>query len=149
MDNGIDHRADGINYFTVDGFAKQMFRCEQWRASLTLDACAKRWKMAQTATGQEAEELTVEAQEVDAPCALENRARTLMRCEPQQISHASLHLAFLHCIFAISCHRHNLQPIDSTLIPSSFRVACYLLYFLRLISSNSYSSIAATAHGLE
>lgn len=35
-----------IEYFTIEGFDRQMFRCERLRASLTTESCANNWKAA-------------------------------------------------------------------------------------------------------
>lgn len=35
-----------IEYFTIEGFDRQMFRCERLRASLFTDSCASNWKSA-------------------------------------------------------------------------------------------------------
>jgi hypothetical protein len=53
----IDHRAPGITYSSIPGFEAPIFRCETWRATLSVPACARRWKEAQTAKADRAEAL--------------------------------------------------------------------------------------------
>lgn len=57
MDQTRQEHAPNVTYFTVDGFAKEMFKCERWSASLAVEACMRRWKDAQTARGDRAAEL--------------------------------------------------------------------------------------------
>jgi hypothetical protein len=49
--------AAGIEYHRIPGFAHEMFRCTTWRANLSVPACASRWREAQTAKGERAEQL--------------------------------------------------------------------------------------------
>jgi hypothetical protein len=49
--------ADGIEYSRVPGFDRDLFRCSTWRATLSVPACAGRWREAQVAKRERAEEL--------------------------------------------------------------------------------------------
>ena len=44
-------RAEGVEYFSVDGAKGEFFRCLPYRATLSTTACAQRWREAQRATG--------------------------------------------------------------------------------------------------
>jgi hypothetical protein len=50
-------RAEGIEYHQVAGFPHPVFRCDTWRATLSVPACARRWKEAQIAVKDRAEQL--------------------------------------------------------------------------------------------
>jgi hypothetical protein len=50
-------RADGIAYSRVPGFDQDLFRCTAWRSTLSVPACGKRWKEAQSAKLERGEEL--------------------------------------------------------------------------------------------
>jgi hypothetical protein len=52
-----NHRAPGIEYHRVAGFSADLFRCPPWRATLSVPACADRWRRGQVAKGEAAEEL--------------------------------------------------------------------------------------------
>lgn len=46
-------RADGVSYFKFEGTSADFFRCEPYRASMSTDACAKRWNAAQASAGRQ------------------------------------------------------------------------------------------------
>jgi len=50
-------QAAGIEYSRVPGFDQDLFRCQPWRATLSIPACAGRWREAQVAKGERADEL--------------------------------------------------------------------------------------------
>jgi hypothetical protein len=50
-------RANGVEYSHIPGFNQDLFRCTTWRATLSVPACAGRWREAQTAKQERAEEL--------------------------------------------------------------------------------------------
>jgi len=52
-----EHHADGVSYIEVAGL--RSFRCQTWRATLSVSFCARRWREAQSARGIRAEELNL------------------------------------------------------------------------------------------
>lgn len=52
-----DYHVDSVSYFRVEGFEPELFRCGTWRANLAVPFCAGRWREAQAARGERAEEL--------------------------------------------------------------------------------------------
>jgi hypothetical protein len=46
------HLAEGIDYETIPGAPAPTFRCERYRATLMVTACATRWRKAQEARGE-------------------------------------------------------------------------------------------------
>lgn len=48
-------QAKGVAYFKYEGMPADYFRCGTYSASMSADACARRWQVAQDAKGQAAE----------------------------------------------------------------------------------------------
>src|SRR4051794_32514669 len=50
-------RATGVEYTTVPDFDGELFRCEAYRATLSIGACAKRWNGAKRGKPEKLEQL--------------------------------------------------------------------------------------------
>ncbi len=52
-----EQRSPDLDYWRIEGFKFDLFRCTTWRATLSIPACAGRWREAQTAKAERAEQL--------------------------------------------------------------------------------------------
>jgi hypothetical protein len=99
--------ADGITYTAIDGAGdRKLFRCEAYRTNLFVDACAKRYRLAQKASGEEADRV--------ARCA---------RC-PIGMAHAGEEVVYRNELFGINlcprCRRGSLRMISNRIC-----IGCY------------------------
>lgn len=46
---------DGVTYFSIEGAPQKFFRCEPYRATVSIKACADRWRAGQLAAGTAAD----------------------------------------------------------------------------------------------
>jgi len=54
--DAVEHRASGITYAAIDGAPGLFFDCQPYRAKLSATACASRWRSAQRARGEAADQ---------------------------------------------------------------------------------------------